>query len=167
MAKKNTLQERMIGERVRAMAIVYLTRRPEITIHEETKEIGIDLLAFITPEHKAGVRQFGVELKGIWEDVNAEQANRTIRPKMREMQRQGPFPFPVLLFFFTMEKNRRWYTWVAEPLLSPQDGVELPIRREADCRPLDNKAVDEIVTRVNAWYDAYYMQVGSLVGSRA
>ncbi len=167
MARKNSVQERLIGERIRAVAIVYLTRRPEITIHEETKDIGIDLLAFITPEDKAGVRQFGVQLKGIWEDVTAEQANRALRPTMRAMLRHGPFPFPLILFFFTMEKNQGWYTWMAEPLVSPQGGVELPIHREAHCRPLDDRAVDEIVARVNAWYDTYYAQVGSLVVSRA
>ena len=75
MTKKNTLQERLIGERIRAVAIVYLARRPEITIHEETKDIGIDLFAFIAPKDKVGGRQFGVKLKGIWEDVTVEQAN--------------------------------------------------------------------------------------------
>jgi hypothetical protein len=167
MTKKNSLQERLIGERVRAVAIVYLTRRPEITIHEETKDIGIDLLAFITPEDRTGVRQFGVQLKGIWEDVTAEQANRALRPNMREMLRHGPFPFPIILFFFTMETNQGWYTWVVEPLISTQGGVELPIQRNAHCRPLDDQALDEIVARVNAWYDAYYAQVGGLTVSNA
>jgi hypothetical protein len=164
--KKNTLQERLIEERIRAVAIVYLTRRPEITIHEETKDIGIDLLAFISPNDKVGVRQFGVKLIGIWEDVTVEQANLALRPTMHEMQGHGPFPFPVLLFFFTMEKNRGWYTWVAQPLVSAQAAIELPIHHEADCHPLDDLALDEIVAHVNAWYDAYYAQVGSLAGSR-
>lgn len=56
MAKKNSLQERLIGERIRAVAMVLLTRRPDVSVHEETKDIGLDLLAFLTPEGKAGVR---------------------------------------------------------------------------------------------------------------
>ena len=167
MAKKNTLQQRLIGERIRAVAIVHLTRRPEILVHEETKDIGIDLLAFITPEDKAGVRQFGVQLKGIWESVTAQEANRVLRPKMRETIQQGPFPFPVILFFFTMEKNQAWYTWVAEPIVLPQGLATFRLHDEAQCRPLHDQAVDEIVDRVNAWYDAYYSQVSSLAVSRA
>ncbi len=167
MAEKNSRQERLVAARARALAIVYLTRRPDVDVHEETKEVGLDLIAFIKPGGKSGIRQFGVQIKGGWEGVTAAQAKQTLRPSMQRIQRSGPFPFPVLFFYFTMEDNQGWYTWVSEPAISPDGGVELRVQKEAFCQPLDDHAVDEIMARVNGWYDAYYAQVGSLAASNA
>jgi hypothetical protein len=85
---------------------------------------------------------------------------------MRELLRDGPFPFPDVLFFFTMQDDRAWYAWVAEPVISPQGGAELRIRDEAKCLPLDDRIADGIVTRINDWYDAYYARAGNLAASR-
>jgi hypothetical protein len=167
MARKNALQERLIAERARASAIVYLTGREDVTIKEETEEIGVDLLAFIRPKGRRGIRQFGVALKGDWESVTATRAREVLRPRMRELVRGGPFPFPVMLFFFTMQDDRAWYTWVAEPVISPDGGTDLRIHEEAKCLPLDERIADGIVTRINDWYDAYYARVGRLAASRA
>ena len=71
MAERNSRQSRLIAERARALAIIHLTRRPEVTVREVTEDIGIDLLAFITPGNKSGVRQFGIQLEGGWEGVTA------------------------------------------------------------------------------------------------
>ena len=95
------------------------------------------------------------------------RAKLVLRPSIRKTLGYGPFPFPVLLFFLTMEKDQGWYTWVAEPLISPDGGVELRVQKEASCQRLDDHAVGEIVARVNGWYDVYYAQVGSLAASNA
>ncbi len=166
MAQRNPRQERLIAERVRALAIVHLTGRPDITVQEETGEIGVDLLAFIRPKLRRGVRQFGVALKGIWESVTAARAREVLRPRMRDLLRDGPFPFPVVLFFFTMEDNQAWYAWVAEPVISPDGGAELRIHDEARCLPLDDQIAGGIVARINDWYDAYYARARSLAASK-
>jgi hypothetical protein len=72
------------------------------------------------------------------------------------MLRYQPFPFPVVLFFFTMENNEGWYTWVAEPVVSPGGAFELVQHSEASCRPLDTEAINEIVEAVDRWYDAFF-----------
>ncbi|MHC5539465.1 hypothetical protein ACYOEI_14705 [Singulisphaera rosea] len=33
------------------------------------------------------------------------------------MRRFGPFPSPVVLFYFTMEDEAAWYTWASEPVV--------------------------------------------------
>src|SRR4051794_12190114 len=103
MAQKTPQQDRLIGERVRALAIVYLTRRPEVAIRETTEDYGFDLLVTLHPEEKAGLRQFAVNLKGVWTKVTSDHANAVLLPSMRKLLRYGPFPFPVVLFLFTME----------------------------------------------------------------
>jgi hypothetical protein len=72
------------------------------------------------------------------------------------MLRYGPFPFPVVLFCFTMENAQGWYTWVAEPVVSPSGDFGLVQHGEASCRPLDTEAIDEIVEGVDRWYDEFF-----------
>ena len=87
------------------LATVYLTRRTDLTIREETADVGIDLLVCLHPEAKEGLRQFGVEVKGVLSAVTAADANKVLGPSMQKMLRHGPFPFPVALFFLTMAKR--------------------------------------------------------------
>jgi|SRR5579864_781742 len=155
MAQKTT-QKRFIAERVRALAIVYLTRREDLIVTEEPTDVGVDLWVTLNLEHKEGHRKFAVELEGGWAAVTADDANTTLYRSMQRMLRDGPFPFPVVLFFFTMENNKGWYTWAVEPVVSSGGDFELVQHGEAACRPLNSGAIDEIVEAVDAWYDAFF-----------
>ena len=87
-------------------------------ISEETADFGVDLWVTLNLEDKEGHRKFGVELRGGWKAVTAAHANKVLYTSMQKMLRYGPFPFPVVLFLFTMENNEGWYTWAAEPVIS-------------------------------------------------
>jgi hypothetical protein len=149
-------QQRFITERVRALAVVYLTRREDLIITEEKDDIGVDLWVMLNLEGKEGHRKFGVELRGVRTAVTADHANKVLYPSVQGMLRYGPFPFPVVLFFFTMENNEGWYTWVAEPVVSAEGNFEIVQHEEAACRPLNTDAIDEIVEAVDHWYDAFF-----------
>ena len=156
MARKIGQQQRFINERARALAIVYLTRRDDLIVTEETADIGVDLWVTLNLEEKEGHRKFGVELRGVLTAVTADHANQLLYPSMQGMKRYGPFPFPVVLFFFTMENSEGWYTWAAEPVVSPEGDFELIQHGEASCHPLDTGAIDVIVEAVDRWYDAFF-----------
>src|SRR4051812_37372354 len=157
MAQKTTqLQQRFIADRVRALAVVDLTRREDLIVTEETSDVGIDLWVTLNLQEKEGHRKFGVELRGVQKAVTADHANKALRPSMQQILRYGPFPFPVVLFFFSMENSEGWYTWAAEPVASSTDGFAIVQRGEASCRPLNNEAIDEIVEAVDRWYDAFF-----------
>ena len=156
MAQKTTQQQRFVAERVRALAVVYLTRRADLIVTEETADVGVDVWVTLNLEKKERHRKFGVKLRGSWTAVTADHANKTLYPTMQRMRRCGPFPFPVVLFCFTMENNEGWFTWVAEPLVSLSGDFGLVQRGEAACRPLNTKAIDEIVEAVDCWYDAFF-----------
>jgi hypothetical protein len=74
------------------------------------------------------------------------------------MLRYGHFPFPVVLFCFTMESNEGWYTWVAEPVVSPSGDFGVVPHDEASCRVLNAKAIDEIVEAVGRRYGAFFAE---------
>ena len=156
MALNIARQTRLIGERVRALATVLLTRRGDVSIREVAEDLGLALIGTVHQQEKSGLRQFGVALRGVWKAVTAEHANAVLRPSMRNMLRLGPFPYPVVLFFYTMEDGEGWYSWTTEPHLTSDGGFELRANEEASCHPLDDEAVDGIISRVDAWYDAFY-----------
>jgi hypothetical protein len=156
MAQITKQQQRFIAERVRTLAVVYLTRRSDLSITEETDCVGVDLWVMLNLEDKEGHRKFGVKLRGVWTGVTADHANKVLYPSMQGMLRYGPFPFPVVLFFFTMENNEGWYTWAAEPVVPSGGNFEVVQHGEAACRPLNTEAIDEIVEAVDRWYDAFF-----------
>ena len=160
MAKESSLQKRLGLERARALAIICLTRRTDLIVRDEAADIGVDLLVSVHSEHTFGLRFFGVKLRSGWAAKTAESANAGLRPSMKKMLRYGPFPLPVALFLFTMEDNRGWYTWVAEPATDAAGIAKLRQHDEAHCQPLVEHAVDEIVESVNRWYDARFTTNG-------
>src|SRR4051812_11524019 len=105
-----------LEERARALAMVYLTRRTDLVVTQEQKEPGLDYLIDIASDDKVGVRRFGLELRASAAPVVTEEgANARLRPTMKNLQRLGQFPFPVCLFYFTMQNNEGFFVWVSEP----------------------------------------------------
>src|SRR5437870_5327547 len=117
MADQVANQARFLRKRVQALAVMYLTRRKDLIVEEASADTGLDLIARFVPEGKEGTRQFGVALRGVWSSGTQDQIGKLLGRSLREVQRSGPFAFPVSLFFFTMEGNQGWYAWVAEPVV--------------------------------------------------
>ena len=154
MANKAARQEMLIAKRVRALAVMYLTRRSDLMVEEVQEDIGLDLIVRFAPENKEGIRQFGVEPRGVWSSVTKEHADKVLVASVRQAQRHGPFAFPVCMFLFTMEENKAWYTWVAEPVVQTGKAI-LRMHQRADCQPLNNAALNQIVAHVDRWYDTF------------
>lgn len=167
MAQKTARQTRLIDERARALATILLTRRENMTVREVDEDLGLDLIATIHHDDRPGLRQFGVQLKGALASLAADRANAALGPILRRMQARGPFPFPVALFFYTMKNGEAWYTWASEPVVSGEGGFELRSQEEASCLPLDDDAVDEIISRIDAWYDAFYSRTSKRMQKNA
>jgi hypothetical protein len=62
-----------------------------------------------------------------------------------------------------MRNDAGWYTWVAEPIVTADGRAQLPLRDEPVCHPLDSAAVDDIIARVDRWYDAHYDGLAAVV----
>ena len=156
MSAKEHQREMFVAKRARALAMMLLTRREDLLIEEVKDDIGLDYIVRFHREGKEGLREFGIELRGVWAAVTKEQADKQLRPSLHQMKRYGPFLRPVCLFLFTMENDGAWYTWVAEPIESEDGKPLLRSRDEPDCRPLDKRALKEIIERVDGWHDALF-----------
>lgn len=166
MAKKTGKAEgregNFIAERVRDLAVMYLTRRKDLEVRwEENSQEWVDALVEIKGKDTPGRRLFGVELRGTMAPVTDDHANKVLRPSMQSMLRRGDFPFPVCLLYFTMQNNEGRFTWIAEPVLENGKPL-LKYHGEADTRKFDKEALDGIVEKVNQWFDAMPADEGNV-----
>jgi hypothetical protein len=152
-------QEWFIAERTRALAMLHLTRRDDLEVTPAGQGVGLEYIVYITKGGKErSLRQFGVFLRGTKSPVTERHLDKLLRPTMQSFLGIGPFPYPVCLFHFTMEDDQGYFTWVAEPAVT-EDGPRLLMHEEAHCRKLDRAALDEIVSRVDSWYDAFFGRI--------
>lgn len=144
-------------------AKVYLTRRKGAVVEDTETDAGVNLVVTLPPTRKkSGLRQLGVTLRYVMEPVTSEQANKVLRPSW-PVPDYGPFPFPVALFFFTMRDDGAWYSWIAEPVVSTDGKAQLALRSEPDCHPLTDESLEELLNRVDGWYDAHYAGLAAAV----
>jgi hypothetical protein len=156
--------EWFVAERARALARMHLTRRDDLRVTHAGKEFGLEYIVFITRKgEKDSVRQLGVVLRAARDPVTEHHLNRVLRPTMQAFQRDGEYPYPVCLFYFTMQDNQGYFTWVAEPVRTESGKPRLMLHSSASCKPLDREALDRIVSQVDGWYDAFFssMVVGA------
>jgi hypothetical protein len=147
-----------IGERAESLAIMHLTRRPDLIARREVRggDGVVDLVVEIADAARPGWKKFGVYLQGTKTPVTAEHANKVLGPSLRRFL--GDFGEPTFLFclfYFTMDDGRGYVAWIAGPVIR-EGRPKSQYHTSADCTMLDREALDRIVDRVNAWYEAYY-----------
>ncbi len=150
-----------VEERVESLAIMHLTRRPDLRVVREFREDGrvVDLLVAVAGTDRAGWKKFGVGLGGRKESFRSGEANTEMSHFLGQfLDQYGEPTFPYCLFYFTMDDGRGYVTWLAEPVVR-EGSPRLRFHRTADCAPLDRGAVDRIVGQVEAWYDAYHSAI--------
>jgi hypothetical protein len=148
--------EWFIAERVRALAIVLLTRRNDLKILEPPPDVGLNTLVEIMKDQAPTARRFGVLLRGAKSATDETHANKVLRPSLQGFLRHSrSVPFPVCLFYFTMDDDQGYLTWANEPSLREGKPVLLP-HGEAKVRKITRGTVDEIVEKVDRWYDEFF-----------
>jgi hypothetical protein len=151
-------QSWFVHERSRALAVVHLTRRDDLDIAKAAQDIGLEFMVTIKKAEEPSVRQFGVFLRGSKSATDEIHLNETLRPAIQSFVRAGEFPYPVCLFYFTMDDDQGYVTWVAEPSIM-DGGPRLLVHDAPHCRKLDRAALGEIVEQVDGWYDAFFSRV--------
>lgn len=149
-----------ISERVESLAIMHLTRRPDLAVRREIRTVDnvMDLMVEIVDEGRSpGWKTFGVYLQGTKTPVTTSDADSKLKISLRRFfNSYGEPTIPFCLFYFTMDDNQGYFTWIAEPVMHNR-GFRLKYHKEtANCVPLSDDVLDQIVEAVNAYYAALY-----------
>lgn len=147
-----------IGQRSESLALMYLTRRDDLIIsrQREQKDCGLDFLVTLLKDGSYTGRLFGVEVKATvsspqlieHKDIVEIQVDLDLSQFMIE------FPFPVCLFFFTLENGQGYYKWILEPVMVEGNYSRLSLNNSNDFYRLTNEGISNIVWTVNRWYDS-------------
>jgi len=125
-----TEQPWYIGLRSEALAIVSLTRRDDLLVSQQQKDkdTGLDLLVKITKDGNYTGRIFGVQVKATVSSSELIQDDDIFRLKNQEYNNLKVFrdlPFPVCLFFFTLDNDKGYYRWILEPIIHEGNNMSL------------------------------------------
>lgn len=119
----------------------------------------MDLIVEVVEEGRPlNWKRFGVYLQGTRSPVTLPDANSKLKISLgRFFHNYGEPSIPFCLFYFTMEDNRGYFTWVSQPVVDERGHPRLKYHREgANCVELDLEALDSIVDSVNVYYEALY-----------
>ncbi|MEH2378021.1 MAG: DUF4365 domain-containing protein [Nostoc sp.] len=145
-----------IGKRAESLAIVYLTRRDDLIISQPTPDKGLDFLITITKDGVSSGRLFGVEVKATVSTPGLIQHHDIFKLKNNSNKNTNFFrdlPFPVCLFFFTLENDKAYYKWILEPNMNEQNNLGLNFNENDELKQLNDQEIANIISRVNSWYD--------------
>jgi hypothetical protein len=149
----NDSKEEVLGERVRALATIVLTRRGDLSVVETKKDTGLDFHVYIDREDKPMRLTFGVLLRGVPSPVTVDHANKVLGPTMGQFQGMRKFTYPVCLFFFAMREEQAFFSWLAEPVVTA-GAPKLIHYTKANCLELTDELLGQVVEQIVAWYDA-------------
>jgi hypothetical protein len=151
-----------IAQRVKDLATMYLTRRKDLEVKFPTDcDNWVDCIVEITGKERPSRRVFGLQLKGTMSPVTDEHANKVLRSAFERMQTRRGFTFPVGLLYFTMANNEGRFTWFAEPKIKSGQPV-LRYHDEAQTRILNETTLEELVNKMNQWFDAMPADAGDI-----
>jgi len=146
-----------IGQRSEALAIMYLTRRDDLIIsRQKEEERGLDFLVTLLKDGGYSGRLFGVQVKATVSTPKLVQRDDIIEIKsaLKPLQSLAELPFPVCLFFFTLENDQGYYKWILEPVIEGQSNSQLFFNKSNEFKNLSDEEIDKIISAVNNWYES-------------
>jgi hypothetical protein len=144
-----------IGQRAEALAIMYLTNRDDLIVSRQQEENGLDFLVTLLKDGNYTGRLFGVQVKATVSTPKLVQNDDIIEIKLdlQQLQSLAELPFPVCLFFFTLENDQGCCKWILEPVIEDQKNPKLCFNKSNNFKKLTDEEIDNLVSAVNNWYD--------------
>jgi hypothetical protein len=142
-----------VQRRAEALATVLLTSRDDLDVAGSADAPDVQLVATIIRDNRRTGRQLGITVRGTVDPVDsltsAERVLKAVAP--RDWDDVGIY-IPLCVFLFSMVQDRGYYAWTYEPS-TIKGQAKLLKRVRLECKKLDLAALDEIVARVNMFYD--------------
>lgn len=148
-----------LGKRAEQLAFVYLSRREDVMITEQSQssDYGVDYLVTLINNGEYTGRMFGVEVKALKSTTQVQR----IAPDGSEAQINiknvfvpKDIPFPLCLFVFIMETDEGYFRWLKKPVYDGQSHPLLRLNQSKLFRRLSSKTLDDVIIEVNNWYDS-------------
>lgn len=143
-----TQSDWFLQERSEALVSLLLTNREDVAIRRDGgRDSAVDLIVELKDGGKEPATMLLLaQVKGTLHSNRAEWENG-----VREMLQAGPYHLPTCVFMVNVRDNHAEYAWLAEPRV---EGKSAQLVSNGSFQTFDQQAVDQIVSRVKAWYQA-------------
>jgi Domain of unknown function (DUF4365) len=151
-----TQQAWYIGVRAESLTLMYLTRRDDLIVSPQPEGYDLDCLVTISKSGNHSGRIFGIQIEATVNNAKVtENDNKTfeIKQDLSSTDLISELPFPVCLFFWTLNNDEAYYKWVLEPVIETQNYPRLLFNQSHVFQKLTNEEIEKIVSNVNNWYD--------------
>ncbi len=136
-----------IDKRAEDLAVMHMTRHPELRIERCPDGMGLDILVTIVRDRHSTGRLFGLKVRGQDRSI-ATLKELTIASPIPDLENLNDFPFPICELLFTMEDDRGYLRWLKSPTRQ-----NLRLLSDQSWTVLDQTQLDEMVISVSHWYD--------------
>jgi hypothetical protein len=135
------------------MSSIFLTGYPDVEVFDVEGLSEVEQIARIRPDEGKIQRTFGVSVKGTATPLpTARAADEYLESLIGRKQRSPTLSMPVLPIVFSMQDDRGYVAWQAEPVVEgAEPKLRLPGRLETE--PATRETLRSIVDRVSEWYD--------------
>jgi Domain of unknown function (DUF4365) len=143
-----------IGQRAESLALMYLTRRNDLIVSRQQENYGLDFLITVSKDRSYSGRLFGVQVKATASTPKSIQGDEIVEIKLNitPIEYFTELPFPVCLFFFTLDNDHGYYKWILEPIIE-EKYPKLHWNLSNEFKQLTDEEIDKIISAVNRWYD--------------
>lgn len=143
-------------ERAEGLAVIYLTEDSRIEVNRSRDILsGLDTVATLRENGRLGARIFGAEVKAALTHKaghdNPKPNNWSVPSSRTSFFRD--IPFPVCLFFFTVDDDKGHWGWIQQPIVNADTGSRLLFQERVPLSPLTAQEVTRIVSEVDRWYN--------------
>jgi hypothetical protein len=144
-----------IDKRAEDLAVMHMTRHPDLRVERCSDEMALDLLVTIVRDRHSTGRLFGLKIRG--QDRSLAKHSGTGIATLKELVLAAPvtdledlndFPFPICELLFTMEDDRGYLRWLKSPTRQ-----NLRLMSDQTWMVLDQAQLDQMFINVNHWYD--------------
>jgi hypothetical protein len=144
-----------VTERSEALAGVLLTSRSDVRIWKKTQlDDRLILHVALDASDPLAPPSFVVQVKGT---MSADPNEWVAKVEPWFQHPHKPNWLPSCVFVINVRENKAHYAWLVEPLDDHPAGLKSFLA--PTFQPLDAAAVDQIVERVKAWYQALPRQL--------
>jgi len=152
----STKEPWFVADRSEALAGLLLTSRGDVRVRKERKhDDGVDFLVELGTGETLSNRLLVVQVKGTTSS-NPKDWMKAV--KQLFPAKGSSIYLPTCVFVINVRDNRASYAWLAEPLVEAQ-GAKLRFHENGSFHDLNPLAVNEIIDRINAWYDVLPQQL--------
>lgn len=143
-------------ERAEGLAVIYLTEDSRVEVSRSRDVLsGLDIVATLRENGRPGARLFGVEVKAArtHEPGRDNPKPRTWSVPSSHTSFFRDIPFPVCLFYFTVDDDQGLWGWIQKPITNVDAGPRLVFNERVPLSLLTAPDVTRIVSEVDRWYD--------------